>query len=59
MAEFERCGDLINNRRLIADPEAFARDAGAASWLYLCGEDFASMEAARQFGCDSSSTSAM
>jgi hypothetical protein len=44
MAEFERPGDLIHNRGLIADPEAFARDAGAASWLYLCGEEFASME---------------
>lgn len=44
MAEFERPGDLINNRGLIADPEGFARDAGAASWLYLCGEEFASIE---------------
>jgi hypothetical protein len=44
MAEFERPGDLINNRGLVADPEAFARDAGAASWLYLCGEEFASIE---------------
>jgi hypothetical protein len=32
------------NRGLIADPEAFARDAGAASWLYLCGEEFAAMD---------------
>jgi hypothetical protein len=32
------------NRGLIADPQAFARDADAASWLFLCGEDFASME---------------
>jgi hypothetical protein len=32
------------NRGLIADPEAFARDAHAASWLFLCGEDFAAME---------------
>jgi hypothetical protein len=23
---------------------AFAEDAGAASWLYLCGEEFATME---------------
>jgi hypothetical protein len=36
--------DLVHNRGLIDDPEAFARDAGAESWLYLCGEDFASME---------------
>ena len=36
--------DLMNNRGLIADPEAFAREKGAASWLFLCGEEFASME---------------
>src|SRR5690348_15420642 len=34
----------MNNRGLIADPAAFAREKGAASWLYLCGEEFASME---------------
>ena len=44
MAEFETPTDLMNNRGLIADPVAFAREKGAASWLYLCGEDFASME---------------
>jgi hypothetical protein len=44
MAEFETPGELIHNRGLIADPAAFARDSGAASWLYLCGEEFASME---------------
>jgi hypothetical protein len=36
--------DLMNNRGLIADPEGFAREKGAASWLFLCGEEFASME---------------
>src|SRR5256714_8948475 len=36
--------DLRHNCGLIADPAAFARDAGAASWLYLCGEEFATME---------------
>jgi hypothetical protein len=36
--------DLTHNRGLIADPAAFAKEAGAASWLYLCGEDFAAME---------------
>jgi hypothetical protein len=36
--------DLTFNRGLIADPEAFARDADAASWLYLCGEQFAEVE---------------
>ena len=44
MAEFETPSDLIHNRGLIADPAAFARESGAASWLYLCGEEFASME---------------
>jgi hypothetical protein len=41
---FETPTDLVHNRGLIADPEAFAREHGAASWLYLCGEEFASME---------------
>ena len=36
--------DLIHNRGLIADPVAFAQGSGAASWLYLCGEEFASMD---------------
>ena len=44
MSSFETPTDLMNNRGLIADPEAFAREKGAASWLYLCGEEFASME---------------
>jgi hypothetical protein len=41
---FETPTDLTNNRGLVADPEAFAREKGAASWLFLCGEEFASME---------------
>jgi hypothetical protein len=44
VADFESPADISFNRGLIADPEAFARDADAASWLYLCGEDFAAME---------------
>ena len=44
MTGFESPTDLSFNRGLIADPEAFARDANAASWLFLCGEDFAAME---------------
>ena len=36
--------DLKHNRGLIADPAAFANDAGAPSWLYLCGEEFAVTE---------------
>jgi hypothetical protein len=41
---FESPTDMSFNRGLVADPEAFASDAGAASWLYLCGEDFAAMD---------------
>jgi len=41
---FETPTDLRHNRGLIADPEAFARDADAASWLYLCGPEFAEVE---------------
>jgi hypothetical protein len=41
---FETPTGLMHNRGLIADPEAFAREHDAASWLYLCGEEFASME---------------
>src|SRR5260370_94014 len=44
VAHFTELADLRHNRGLIADPEAFARDANAASWLYLCGEAFASMD---------------
>src|SRR5258707_7937745 len=44
MPEFDTPTDLQYNRGPIADPEAFARDANAASWLYLCGEAFAGME---------------
>ena len=44
MPGFDTPTDLHYNRGPIEDPAAFARDAGAASWLYLCGEEFASME---------------
>src|ERR1700759_5848331 len=44
MTAFETPTELMNNRGLLADPETFAREKGAASWLYLCGEEFASME---------------
>ena len=44
MSEFGTPTGLGFNRGLISDPEAFARDAEAASWLYLCGEEFAAME---------------
>jgi hypothetical protein len=44
MSEFAGPTDLTFNRGPVADPEAFARDAGAASWLFLCGEEFAAMD---------------
>jgi hypothetical protein len=44
VTDFETPTDLMHNRGLISDPEAFAREKGAESWLYLCGEEFASME---------------
>jgi hypothetical protein len=47
---FETPTDLVHNRGLIADPEAFARERSAASWLYLCGEEFASMDGGMSYG---------
>lgn len=49
MAGFQGPTDLTHNRRLIADPAAFAKDAGAESWLFLCGEEFAEMEGGMSF----------
>jgi protein tyrosine phosphatase (PTP) superfamily phosphohydrolase (DUF442 family) len=44
VADFQRPTEFTFNRGLIADPAAFAEDANAASWLFLCGEEFAAME---------------
>jgi hypothetical protein len=44
MAEFEGPNELMFNRGLIDDPDGFAGGANAASWLFLCGEEFAAME---------------
>lgn len=44
MSVFQTPVDLRFNRGLIADPVAFAREANAASWLFLCGDAFAAME---------------
>ena len=46
---FDTPTDVTHNRGLIADPDAFALDAGAASWLFLCGEEFASVEGGMSF----------
>jgi hypothetical protein len=44
VSDFGSPTGLTHNRGLIADPAAFAHDAGAASWLFLCGQEFAAME---------------
>jgi hypothetical protein len=36
--------ELAHNNGLIADPAQFAREHRAASWLFLCGEEFAAMD---------------
>lgn len=41
--------DLFFNRGNIADPANFARERGGASWLYLCGTEFAAMEGGMSF----------
>lgn len=46
---FRLPADLIFNTARIADPQGFARDHRAASWLYLNGEEFASMEGGMSF----------
>lgn len=49
MAGLQDLTGLIHNRELIADPAAFAKDAGAESWLFLCGEEFAGMAGGMSF----------
>ncbi len=44
MTTFETPTDLTYNRGLIADPAAYAQEAGAEGWLFLCGDLFAGME---------------
>jgi hypothetical protein len=44
MSGFDTPTELVHNRGPIADPAAFARDAGVRSWLYLCGEEFAATD---------------
>src|SRR5260221_2336660 len=43
MAGFHLPGDLKFNRGLVKDPVAYAKEAGVASWLFLVGDEFASM----------------
>ena len=49
MKKFELPRDIVFNTGKIADPAAFAKDAHAASWLYLNGAEFASMEGGMSF----------
>jgi hypothetical protein len=44
MSRFELPRDITFNTARVADPSALARERGAASWLYLNGEEFAAME---------------
>jgi hypothetical protein len=44
MGSFEKPADINFNRGPIADPAAFADAANAASWLFMCGDEFAAME---------------
>jgi len=44
MSTFETPTEFAYNRGPIADPAAFAAEHEAASWLYLCGEEFAAMD---------------
>jgi hypothetical protein len=44
VAGFSSPTDLIHNWGLVSDPEALARETDAASWLFLCGEEFAEMD---------------
>src|SRR5436305_616278 len=49
MSGFETPTDLTYNRGRIAEPATFAREHDAASWLFLCGEEFAAMEGGMSF----------
>jgi hypothetical protein len=44
MSQFPGPTGLTHNRGPIADPAAYAKENGAASWLYLCGQEWADME---------------
>jgi hypothetical protein len=50
MSDLTELDNLRNNRGLVQDPRAFADDFGAASWLFLCGEEFASIDGGMSFG---------
>jgi hypothetical protein len=43
MAVFQLPKELMYNRGAIQEPSAYAKEAGCASWLFLVGDEFASM----------------
>src|SRR5882757_2604783 len=43
MSDFTLPADLKFNRGMVQDPIAYAKEAGTASWLFLVGDEFASM----------------
>jgi protein tyrosine phosphatase (PTP) superfamily phosphohydrolase (DUF442 family) len=43
MAGFQLPADLMFNRAKIADPLSYPKELGAKSWLYIVGDEFASM----------------
>lgn len=43
MSAFQLPPDLMFNRGRIEDPKAYAKERGAKSWLFIVGEEFASM----------------
>ena len=43
MSTFQLPSDLSYNRGQVQDPGAYAKERGVASWLFLIGEEFASM----------------
>jgi hypothetical protein len=49
MTGFRLPDDLSFNRGMVADPAALAAEAGAESWLFLCGEEFAAMDGGISF----------
>lgn len=49
MPAFDTPKDLMHNRGLIADAREFAAEHGADSWLFLCGEEFATMDGGMAF----------
>jgi hypothetical protein len=49
MPEFKTPVDLTYNRGLVQDPDAFAQEHDAASWLFLCGGEFADMDGGISF----------